>query len=501
MIVVEPVVTQEKLLSLLAEQAEAPTLDYKAYLDLKDRHHLVEFAKDVAAMMLDGGFIVVGVDNRGVPTGQLPDHQMQYFDESRLRANLKKWIPEPFTLLSAVHKVEGHNVALLYVGPHDAGLVVMRSDGRYTDGSGEHLVFRTGDVLARHGTASERWQQHDVERFRTRVRTEEREAIMREIGPLNERLSQGSQALQIASGPVAAFDWQLDSDIFRAVVLEVLRRKDRVGLRVMLRQARADAASISCSDSDLDRFQTLISRVSAVVAIGMEVHDRLATELGIAELAEIYDRQPRQNQLWTDAEQGTLSRWLIILAAVEALGGKAIREKAWNVVRRLTLQKPTETSERYSSWIRHALTMAARGNLLPKDHATGSVIELARRYAMANQDLASDLVDQDDRLLDSICQFDFLASVGMLAEDPNSAFYPSFALFYGRRTLPVVDELLLNQELRKAVAAIPDASLAEILRTIDRAAQREAFRYAGWDGYDSATVARFLAANPEERSA
>ncbi|WP_191246282.1 hypothetical protein [Amycolatopsis deserti] len=63
-VVVEPVVTREKLLALLAEQHEQSALDYKTSLNLGKGHarDVVELAKDCAAMRAEplGGYILIG---------------------------------------------------------------------------------------------------------------------------------------------------------------------------------------------------------------------------------------------------------------------------------------------------------------------------------------------------------------------------------------------------------------------------------------------------------
>jgi hypothetical protein len=68
---VEPVVNREKLLELLAPEAEYPALDFKSGCDLSEKRALVELAKDVGAMSVLGGFLAVGVDGQGKPTGDL----------------------------------------------------------------------------------------------------------------------------------------------------------------------------------------------------------------------------------------------------------------------------------------------------------------------------------------------------------------------------------------------------------------------------------------------
>jgi hypothetical protein len=89
---VEPVVSEEKLRVLLAEQHESATLDYKRVADLGDKRTAVELAKDVAAMQVEGGFIVVGADDRGHPTGLVTQPAASLFDEARLRSKLTKWM-------------------------------------------------------------------------------------------------------------------------------------------------------------------------------------------------------------------------------------------------------------------------------------------------------------------------------------------------------------------------------------------------------------------------
>lgn len=86
-VVVEPVVTEEKLRELLAEGAEQRALDYKEELNLSERRDLVDIAKDVAAMQAEpsGGYLVIGADDHGNPTARLSEDQTRGFDEATLR--------------------------------------------------------------------------------------------------------------------------------------------------------------------------------------------------------------------------------------------------------------------------------------------------------------------------------------------------------------------------------------------------------------------------------
>jgi hypothetical protein len=68
-VVVEPVVNREKLREPLALETEYPTLDFKSGCDLGEKREQVELAKDVGAISVRGGFLVIGVDGQGKPTG------------------------------------------------------------------------------------------------------------------------------------------------------------------------------------------------------------------------------------------------------------------------------------------------------------------------------------------------------------------------------------------------------------------------------------------------
>lgn len=116
-VVVDGIVSDEKLAELLALQAEYPELDYKGAIDLSTTEGKVELAKDVGAMQVRGGYIVAGVDNSGALTGQLDGVGLQRFDEANLVPTLLlKWLPEPLELRTRVAQRDGRAVVVIYVG-------------------------------------------------------------------------------------------------------------------------------------------------------------------------------------------------------------------------------------------------------------------------------------------------------------------------------------------------------------------------------------------------
>lgn len=164
-------VAAQALADLLAIQAERDWLDYKQQCDLSATHNVVELAKDLGAMMITGGYIVVGADDRGQPTGDVLHPEL--FDAATLHAKLTKYLPKPFEIRSATHDYQGQSYAILYIAAHQDGFCVFAGEGSYQGpGAQPRIVFRPGDVFARHGTRSERWQQNDITVIKRQLRAD-----------------------------------------------------------------------------------------------------------------------------------------------------------------------------------------------------------------------------------------------------------------------------------------------------------------------------------------
>lgn len=126
---------------------------------------LVELTKDIGAMSILGGYLVVGADDSGNATG-LPDGQASLFDQATLSAKIAKYLPNGVEIRSAVHQLDDGTalraVALVGVGPHPDGWCVFTRNGDYTETGRSKAAFRAGEVYARHGTRSEPWNQTDI---------------------------------------------------------------------------------------------------------------------------------------------------------------------------------------------------------------------------------------------------------------------------------------------------------------------------------------------------
>jgi hypothetical protein len=162
-VVVDGVVSDEKLSELLRLQSEYPELDYKATLDLSVTRDTVELAKDVGAMQVRGGYLLIGVNDDGSLSGGLDEIDHRPFDEANLTSKLLRYLPERLVLASRVTIREGHSVAIICVSPSTSGCAFFTAPGAYADGKGEKKVFKAGEVFWRDGTKSVRLGQSGLE--------------------------------------------------------------------------------------------------------------------------------------------------------------------------------------------------------------------------------------------------------------------------------------------------------------------------------------------------
>jgi hypothetical protein len=119
-----------------------------------------------------------------------------------------------------------------------------------------------------------------------------------------------------------------------------------------------------------------------------------------------------------------------------------------------------------------------------------------------SESLRPGLSGDDERILNSLCQFDALAALALIDETGFvSGFYPNFSRFFSGRTAPAIAHLISDDAMRQAIFPKPDADLANALRGLDGAARQAALRFNGWDGYEDDQIREFLRNNPDPGSA
>jgi hypothetical protein len=198
-------VDESALTALLGMGGEQNWLDYKRQCEFTTVRGVVEMAKDAGAMMIVGGYVLVGADDNGRPSGDV-DH-LKLFDTATVHDKLAKYLPKRSEIRVAVHQHQGQSFALIYVAPHPDGFCLFEQDDAYPDGKEQKVVFRRGDVFARHGTKSERWSQDDIAMIKQRLQgdadrgRDQRAEAIELLGALPTELGEGGIWLGLAVAP------------------------------------------------------------------------------------------------------------------------------------------------------------------------------------------------------------------------------------------------------------------------------------------------------------
>jgi len=513
-------VTFYKLMELLEVQTELPQLDYKRECDLSDTGALVELTKDIGAMNILGGYLVIGADDNGNAVG-LPTRQAQHFDQARLSGKIAKYLPSGGDIRSAVHTLgDGsapREVALVWVGPHPDGWCIFLRNGDYEKESKIKTAFRAGDVYARHGTRSEPWNQTDIAAARNALVARAKDSWRAEHAEETRRALQTAMAGAAAvAGPSDAFTWKLDRASFQAAAAELLRRDDDVPVRLMLRAAAAQAQQLvllpeSTAATDLI---VVLDRITALAALALDLRRSAFMSMAVQALLDVYGWAVEDLRVQTSAHPLDSMLGLRIAERLYALGALAVRLQDWTTVRELALAPVPALIREYRSrtWHRNALTQASNARLFTEQLPGGrprelSLLLFAHAVAAADPVLRPDLPGDvpasyggRDPLLDSLCQFDLLVTVvsGVAADATDekallAVSYPNYARADNRRANQIVQQLVFDPEVRPAL--LPDTGnreLAVVLDLADRVAKQAAQAFFGWEGYTDQAVQTFI---------
>ncbi len=499
-VVVDGVLSEEKLIELLNLGTEYPQLDFKQKVEL-DKRGLVELVKDIGAFQVNGGYMLIGVNANASPTGLMDDVDLRPWDEANLTPKLLRYLPNPLDLRSRVFDREGHKIVALFIGRNPAGCAVFAADGTYQDKGTEVVKFRQGDVFWRDGTRSIRMSQEGLNRvFARRLDEEKRRWLVeqREIraGEM-EQLAKAYSSQQTVNGPTGSVSFDMDTGELVLAGLEVVRANNSIGLQHLLMSAPSRARALIERDEIEVELGDLLDKLFCLAAtflvygLDVELEQVLATVDQIVTLG-FADDDPVSLEYSTRIPPGMRGPrvWLSILDRAYALGALAVRLEKWNAVRTLVMRTPKKIGDYYRrDWMRHSLTMASRAQHLNEILEDGRRTEIslltlsqstALRLACLNPDSAS-----ADEILDSLAQFDLLGSlvVQMSTDAPGSNVrYPSFARFNGRRLQRILDLMTDDQEARQELGLANDVVLAQALKAIGDTAQTVGFRYNGfWD--------------------
>lgn len=258
------------------------------------------------------------------------------------------------------------------------------------------------------------------------------------------RISQTSASKRVSTGPADEFNLTLEPGALVEATVEPLRTEDDIPLRRLLNHVVLDARSLYRA-GDEQAMDHLLDQLTRLAATFLDLDRPTWLHRTGDALVAIYNVAfEGEAEITNEPPQQAAVLWLKIIERVEAVGALAVRREAWATVRDLASRKPGGMHRMYASWLRHATTMANRAGVVPANgcaDAELSMISHAQETIRRLPELRPDLVADDDRILTSLNQFDFLACVVAQAMTDNGGlggvYYPHFAKFNGHRTQPI----------------------------------------------------------------
>jgi hypothetical protein len=299
----------------------------------------------------------------------------------------------------------------------------------------------------------------------------------------------------------------VDAEAVVAVVLDALENGRDITVRRVLQETTRDAVRLVERDQSWTELGDALNRLTCLGAAFLNHRVDGWFREALVALVRVYESgfdshgmAKPDGQIAGGVTPAEL--WIAIHQRILALGALAVRIEQWEAVRLLAMQRPNGQDFRhYNNWLRHAVTTAARSNLLRVEvdgqfqdrSVVRDAVDFIRNHSCVRPDVSA---ESEEKLLASVCQFDALGCVAAISAAGSldgSNFYPNFARFYSTRTEPAFHRLVTDERLRAQIAPIPDDDLSIVLNGLDRAARSEGVRFNGWSGFDDPAVIEWFA--------
>jgi len=500
---------EEKLYELLAVGGEYPSLDFKRELNLNDPAKKLDFIKDCAAMMNlpRGGYLVIGANDDGTlaVSNNAPTKEM--FDSAQLTQIVKGYVDGAIDIRAQVHTVQVAMaravLALIYIAPPSDGIpAIMSKNGVVSGDRGNKPLFHQGMIFTREGSTNAPVRHQTWAQVLDNLRERQKADARADVDSLVHRVVQ-MMGTTATPHPVTP-DMDMDSATFVEAVRATLDAGRNSVVNRFLIQARGAYRDVDVDDEARGH---ILNRIAAVACEAILADSPKTVAHAVDAMFDLYKSYLGSTTNTDIGKPGAARHWLEIILRILAVGAMAIRVGTLEVIPTLVLRQIGDEIYSYRSWIRHALTMASRANLLPSSGGStrgGGIISLANEIMTNVPELRPDstaVEDQEDTielLLDSLCQFDLLwccLSLASAAEDMSSeAYYPSCAAYMQNRSMPILALIDSDASARQKVfGEIDDEKIAtSILRVLESAKNQSWELGSYWSGSRSLTPHGFI---------
>ncbi|OQM78222.1 AlbA family DNA-binding domain-containing protein [Rhodococcus sp. 66b] len=489
-------INREKLTELLNSGAEIDALDFKATCDLTKGKAKVDLVKDCAALanLPRGGYIVIGAHEDGRPAVD-KDPINGNFDSAALQQMFDGYVSGNAQIRSASHAIEGRALRLIYVQPSTDHLpVVMKKNGMYTEESGsKSTVFYEGQILTRFSSNNSKLEHKHWKLVLSNYEADLRKRVEKDSQALLkvvlDEIRQLADAGTGASTP-APLSTHLDEDSFYLAALSLAVsgvagvERIRTAMGTLVETGSRGRVVDNDPSEEIDGFAHALDQLSLVAMVAVDCGNPDLFDLVVDAYLEIYRAHlPLHEGKIVDDAKGEAALAIVdILVQMFLLGSYITRRQKWHLLPRMAGREiRLFGGYRYSSWIRHALVQVSRAEVLRADNdgkgKGGNILAVARAYGRERPPLRRDILatvevetTSEDRLLNSLCQFDLwwcvIADLNSEGEKSGFEFYPNFAVFHGYRTEPAVDIIATDSEARSAV--FPGSSEKAVASALSR---------------------------------
>jgi len=216
----------------LSAKRESKYIDFKEKLDFSEPHTWCEVVKDIVAMANSGGgVLLIGLDNKGEPTGFDPTPVLN-LDEAVITDRIQKYTGIQFDAFTISEETkQNHRLAAIQIDAVSTPIVFTKPGTYAVSTKKQKTAFSAGTVYFRHGAKSEPGNTEDlrkvVEKRLESIRKEWLKGVRKVVSAppgsqvytfrsdveVQESVSPDARAIRIVDDPDVPAYRKLDYDI------------------------------------------------------------------------------------------------------------------------------------------------------------------------------------------------------------------------------------------------------------------------------------------------